>query len=86
MNKINGIEVIGDKFAYDGCHKIYILEDTEDIKQATEIGYEILPIQKIEINYKLSCDLRFINNWKLDKTYVSQFYEEEHGEVKFEIN
>ena len=26
MIKINGIEVVGDYFAYDGCHKIYILE------------------------------------------------------------
>ena len=30
MIKINGIEVVGDYFAYDGCHKIYILEDEKD--------------------------------------------------------
>lgn len=27
--KINGKEVIGKSFAYDNCHKIYVLEDGE---------------------------------------------------------
>lgn len=28
--KINGKEVLGTKFAYDGCHRIYIIEDDKD--------------------------------------------------------
>lgn len=28
--KINNKEVIGKQFAYDGCHKIYIIEDLQD--------------------------------------------------------
>ena len=35
--KINGSEVIGEFFAYDGCHKIYICESDMDIKVAEEL-------------------------------------------------
>lgn len=73
--KINGIEVIGKYFAYDGCHKIYICESDMDIKVAEELKYEILPILELERMYKESCELRFISNWKLNKHYVKQFEE-----------
>ena len=74
--KINGKQVIGNKFAYDGCHKIYILEDKEDIEDIKNKGYnenDVYNIEAIETIYNLSCDLRFIYNWKLTKTYVRQF-------------
>lgn len=74
--KINGKQVIGNKFAYDGCHKIYILEDKEDIEDVKNNGYnenDIFDIKDIEFIYNTSCPLRFIRNWKLTKTYVSQF-------------
>lgn len=67
-------EVIkGLAVAYDGCHKIYILEDTEDVKKALEIGYEIHNMSELIQLYNTSCELRFINNWKLNKTFVAQF-------------
>ena len=71
--KINNMEVIGKSFAYDNCHKIYIIEDEEDLKQAQEIGYNILDIEDIKKTYEDSCSLRFISNWKLNKNYVNQF-------------
>lgn len=73
--KINNLEVIGKYFAYDDCHKIYIIEDEEDLQEAKEIGYTILPIKEIEETYNNSCELKFINNWKLDKFFVKQFEE-----------
>lgn len=73
--KINKIEVIGDKFAYDGCHKIYILEDKNDIKEAESYGYKIYDIALLYVTYESSCSLKFISNWKLDKQYVKQFEE-----------
>mgnify|MGYP003292173738 CR=1 FL=1 len=73
--KINGTEIKGNKFAYDNCHKIYIIEDNEDIEQANEYGYKIYDIKDLESAYENSCDLRFISNWKLDKSYVEQFEE-----------
>ena len=70
---INYREVIGTEFAYDGCHKIYVLEDVTDKQESMEIGYHIYPIGQLEEVYENSCSLRFINNWKCDKTYVGQF-------------
>lgn len=70
---INNQKVNGIGFAYDGCHKIYILESEEDVNEAREIGYEIHPLRLIKSKYNFSCDLRFISDWKLKKRYVSQF-------------
>lgn len=78
--KINEVEVVTNgKFAYDGCHKIYIIEDEQDEKEAIEFGYEIHPIDRLEDMYEVSCSLKFISNWKLNKHYVGQF-----EEAKFE--
>lgn len=70
---INGVKVIGDLFAYDGCHKIYVIEDEVDKREAIENEYEILPIDELERTFRSSCGLQFINNWSLNKTYVGQF-------------
>lgn len=71
--RINGIEIetIGS-FAYDGCHKIYILEDYIDLKEAQQSNLYIYSIVDLERTYNRSCPLKFINNWKLDKTYAEQ--------------
>lgn len=73
---INNKVVIGEEFAYDGCHKMYVIEDEEDKKTALSYGYEeadFLPIEELQSTYHASCDLRFIHNFKLDKTYVGQY-------------
>lgn len=59
-------------FAFDGCHKIYILEDSQDMYEATQLDYNILPIDKLKDTYDNACVLKFINNWKLTKTYAEQ--------------
>lgn len=78
--KLNGIEVVGNEFAYDGCHKIYIIEDENDRKDALECGYDILPISELLTKYNRSCELKFISNWKLTKKYVGQY---EKLEIEF---
>lgn len=78
--KVNDKEIKGKGIAYDGCHKIYILEDENDEKEAYDMGYELYVLDILEKIYNNSCSLRFINNWKLDKCYVAQFEEN----VKFE--
>jgi hypothetical protein len=78
--KINGTEVIGDKFFFDGCHKIYIIEDSEDIETMETKNWteeDIYPIDELEEIYHDSCSLRFISNCKLDKSYVGQFVDED---------
>ena len=72
--KINGIKVETEvnQFAFDGCHKIYILEDYGDVNEARFDGYTIYHIQDLERIYNNACPLKFINNWKLDKCYAEQ--------------
>lgn len=61
--KVNGIEITAKKFAFDGCHKIYLLNDKQSEKEAKENGYEIYPIKHLMECYIYSCSLRFINIW-----------------------
>lgn len=70
--KVNGKEIQGIGIAYDGCHKIYIIEDKKDELEAYNDGYEFYMLELLEKIYNNSCLLRFINNWKLDKCYVAQ--------------
>lgn len=84
---INGIEVVGEKFVWDGCHKIYIIEDDNDLIQCMELwgtlvnGTDLFDIRDIENVWYKSCSLKFIYNWKLDKQYVSQ--EENFKNIEF---
>jgi hypothetical protein len=73
--KVNGKKINGNKFAYDECHKIYILEDEQDVDEALKYGYRIYPISSLQEKFEDSCGLQFIQNWKLDKRYVDQFVE-----------
>ena len=64
--KINGKEVTAKKFAFEGCHKIYVIDTPEEEAQALKYGYDIYPIKEIEQAYKDSCSLKFISNWPLN--------------------
>ena len=77
--KINGQQVVGDKFAYDSCHKIYICEDAEDVETMRGYGYGIHDIKYLKQAWEDSCELRFISNAKLTRRYVEQF-EQAHFE------
>ena len=70
--KINGETIKAEEFAYDGCHKIYLIEDKQDREEAS-CGYDILPISELEYTFNKSCGLQFISNWKLSKSYADQF-------------
>lgn len=72
--KLNELDVTAKFFAYDGCHKIYLLESKSEITEARKLGYNIYPIGCLEDTYENSCGLRFVEGWKPDfKVYVSQF-------------
>ena len=71
---INNIPVITNgKFAYDRCHKIYILENQADEDMMIEYDYTILPIEQLEETYNNSCSLKFIRNAQLTTIYAPQF-------------
>ena len=73
MKKINGIEIVATAFAYDGCHKIYLLNDGDSIVEAEDAGFDVYDIGNIISAFVYSCPLRFINEWGGEyKTIVPQ--------------
>lgn len=70
---INGVQIWADEFAWDTCHKIYIVTDQESRDQLEGYGYEFFPIDLLEECWEGSCNLRFISDASLSCNYVSQF-------------
>ena len=72
MLKVNGVDVSHCKgFAYNGCHKIYLVETDADIQEATHSGYMPLhTMDELRKTFVESCPLRFIRWWNLDKPPV----------------
>lgn len=73
---INGQTSPATEFAWDGCHKIYLLDNGDADKNGKygymlskngEAGYKVLPVSELQRVWDQSCPLRFINNWALDK-------------------
>ena len=74
VRKLGGKEMKYKNFAYDGCHKIYVLANEAEEKEADDCGYQIHPMPEIKDTYDGSCSLKFISFWNLDKqTIVRQF-------------
>ena len=69
---INGKKVIGDYFAYDGCHKMYVCKNLQEVREAQEMGYTVYPIGILPEIYANSCPLRFISPFDLSDYYVQQ--------------
>ena len=72
--KVNGIEITAKHFAFDGCHKIYLINSEADREDCERCGggYELLPIEQLQKAYEGSCGLQFINNCDLSSSVVPQ--------------
>ena len=69
---LNTFDTKAKEFAFDGCHKFYLIQTKEDRANALEIGYDLYPMNRLPSMFQHSCPLRFINTWKL-KTVIPQF-------------
>lgn len=68
-------KITAKEFFFDGCHKIYLIEDEQDKLDFFNKGWseeDIYPIDNLPNIFDNSCSLRFINTCKL-KTIVPQF-------------
>ena len=73
------------QFAFDGCHKIYLLHDGEtrtDVERIWPGTNNIYPIEKLEETYRNSCPLTFISTWQLQPV-IEQF--EDESAITFQI-
>lgn len=73
---INGTKVRADEFAWEGCHKIYVVTDQASRDQLVEYGYTFYPIAELQEVWDSSCGLRFISDASLNQEYVEQGYGE----------
>ena len=60
--KINGKLIEATEFAYDGCHKIYLITTPTGREEILADGYEEFhPIAELPQVWEQSCCLRFIS-------------------------
>lgn len=69
---VDGKEIIQKEFAFDGCHKFYLLEGDEERVELEQCGYKIYPIEELPKLFWKSCPLRYIKTWRQSGVYVSQ--------------
>lgn len=74
MITINDVNVPTKEFAFDGCHKIYLVSSDEGRNELIGYGYTILPISDLPDVWENSCSLRFIGLDDANKSnIVNQF-------------
>jgi len=64
--KIATIETSEMPLAWDGCHKIYFLQDDGRETQARSFGYDIYPCSQLRQMIADSCSLVFVSRWGYD--------------------
>lgn len=69
--KINNQETHAQFFAYDGCHKIYLIESEEQLQDY--VRYQIKPISELQQTFESSCELRFVSSADLKINFVKQY-------------
>ena len=84
--KLELIENSDWDLAYDGCHKIYWLENSNDLKEALELEYEIHAASQVRELYYNSCGLEFVSSWsyagqnKRHPLDISQWENDDEGD------
>ena len=69
---INGQEITAYGFAFDGCHKFYLIETPEESEEMYNLDYRLYAIDGLPRAWADSCPLRFISSADLTKNYVPQ--------------
>lgn len=59
-------EVKADMFAYDGCHKIYLITNMHDEDESHDYGYELRGVEELPAIWDVTCPLRFIQFWDVE--------------------
>ena len=80
QEKIEAIEKAGWPIAFDGCHKIYFLQDKGREAQAREFGYEIYPASDLKEFLQNSCSLVFATRWGYDNDDFADPHNIEQGD------
>lgn len=63
--KLDAIEASDLMVAFDGCHKVYLVEGEGEIADASQTGYDLFPAKEIRTLVNKSCGLVFVSAWHL---------------------
>lgn len=81
---INGVPVDppATEFAYDGCHKVYLIRSPEERAIMEGYGYgeddsDIWPIRELPAVWAETCGLRFISSADLTVRYAEQQFSDD---------
>lgn len=79
MLYIDNKPVEATEFAFEGCHKFYVVDNDHDRAEMVGYGYDIYPISALQRYWDDSeCGLRFIHSTDLDRpALVPQFPDDE---------
>ena len=72
MRYINHKAITAYGFGFDGCHKFYLIETSEDEALLRGYGYRLYDIDGLPRAWTDSCPLRFIDKADLSETVVPQ--------------
>lgn len=59
---VNDHTITAKEFAWDECHKIYLINSEEDREKLIGYGYNLYPIKGLKKAYESSCMLKFIQD------------------------
>ena len=59
-------EVLANMFAYDGCHKIYLITSEKDKNEAWDYSYQLRGVEELPAIWDATCPLRFIQFWDVE--------------------
>ena len=67
-------------YAYDNCHKHYIIRNNKEMEEAKSYGYDIKPLCELPTTWSNSCGLEMIDFWDVENitcpVLVPQFNQE----------
>lgn len=64
--KLDAIEASDLSIAFDGCHKVYLVDKGEE-DDARDTGYDLFDAKEIRAIVNRSCGLVFVSAWNLGK-------------------
>ncbi len=76
MITVNGKPVTAKEFAWDECHKIYLINSEKDREELLDCEYKSADIGGLQEAWDNSCSLRFISSGDLSHGLVKQGAEE----------
>jgi hypothetical protein len=68
-DKVEAIEASDLRLAFDGCHKIYLIQSQAEADDAEQYGYGIYDAAMIRTLIASSCFLVYVHAWDIDGNF-----------------